>query len=243
MAIKLIAPAGVGGVVQGRSGQNYAVAADGTISNVNFADAGPLIDSGFLFAVTAHKTYNTPGAPVAASAAATVTSTALTNGSLTVAAQPDVGRQLAVVINSGSLTLSAGALATLTYTANDGTTQVDALAPAGLAATSTATLNTTKGVLHLSSAVVSGVPAAAASNAGIQVGTNATIAVPVSPGFVDFTVLKETKITPTTGSLGLTVPADETIGTVTSTGAMIAPTQAPDGTHAMSFEYTYVFPG
>ena len=97
--------------------------------------------------------------------------------------------------------------------------------------------------MHLTSAVVSGVPAAAAANAGIQVGTNATVAVPVDPGFVDFTVLKETKITPTAGTLGLTVPADETIGTVNSTGAMITPTQAPDGTHALSFEYTYVFPG
>jgi hypothetical protein len=241
--MKLIAPAVLGGVVNGRSGQNYVIGADGTISNVNALDVTALMNVGFQWAVTARKSYTTPGAPLAASAAVTVTSTALANGTLAVAAQPDQPRQLQVLINSGSLTLSAGALASLTYTANDGTTQTDVLAPAGLAATSIATLTTTKGVLHLTGAVVSGVPAAAAANAGIQVGTNATLAVPVDPGFVDFQVLKETKITPTAGTLGLTVPADETIGTVNSTGAMIAPTQAPDGTHALSFEYTYVFPG
>ena len=48
MGIKLIAPSGVGGVVMGRSGTNYVIGSDGTISNVNYSDAGPLIDSGFL---------------------------------------------------------------------------------------------------------------------------------------------------------------------------------------------------
>ena len=106
MTIRLIAPAGLGGVINGRSGNNYVIGGDGTISGVNSLDVSALLQVGFQFAVTAHKAYTTPGAPLAASAAATVTSTALTNGSLTVAAQPDQSRQLAVVINSGSLTLS-----------------------------------------------------------------------------------------------------------------------------------------
>lgn len=242
MAVKMIVPAGISGSVYGRSGLTYTVASDGTISNVNYADVGPLLEAGFLFAISRHNQWNVP-TPVAASAAVTVASTSLSAGNtLTIAAQPDVPRQLQAVINSGSATLSAGGNLQMVYTANDGTTQTDNLAFGGIAATSTQTLTTTKGVEHLTSAEVTVAPSGAAANAGVQIGTNGVLALPVDPGFVDFTVTKETKVTPTNGTLGLSVPADETVGTVTASGALIAPTQAPDGTHSFSFGYSYTFP-
>jgi hypothetical protein len=240
MSIKLIAPAGVGGVVMGRSGTNYTIGSDGTISGVSFLDVDALMNDGFQWAVTAQRVYSTPGAPAIAAAAVTVASTGFSNGTLSIAAQPDVPRQLQAVVNAGAASLVAGQLA-LTYTANDSTTQTDTLNFGGIASSGTATLQTSKGVVHLTSAVVSGV--SGGSSPGVQVGTNGTIAVPVDPGFVDFAVIKETKLTPTAGTLGLMVPADETIGTVTAAGALIAPTQAPDGTHQLSFGYTYTFPG
>jgi acyl dehydratase len=101
MSIKLIAPAGVGGVVMGRSGSNYVIASDGTIANVQPTDVDALMNDGFMWAVTAHRQFTFP-APVAAGAAVTVASTALSNGTLTIAAQPDVSRQLQAIINPGT---------------------------------------------------------------------------------------------------------------------------------------------
>jgi hypothetical protein len=199
------------------------------------------MNAGFQWAVTVHRGYNTPGAPATANASVTVASTNLTAGSLTIAAQPDVSRQLAVVVNPGTSTLTAGTV-TMTYAANDGTTQTDVLAFGPTAVNQT--LNTTKGVEHLTSAVV-GTPTygSGAGNGGIIVGTNATLALPVDPGFVDFAVTKETVVTPTAGTLGLSVPADETIGTVTASGGLVAPTTAPNGSKQFQFDYSYVYPG
>ena len=203
-SVKLFAPASAGGSIQTPNSGVVFVASDGTVS-VQAQDVAALIAAGFQFAVTAHRQYNTPGAPAIASANNIVSSVALSTGSLTIAAQPDVARQLAVVVNSGTVSLSSG-LVTLVYAANDGTTVTDSL---GFA----------------------------------TIGTNATLALPVDPRFVDFAVTKETKVTPTAGTLGLSVPADETVGTVTASGGLIAPTTAPNGTTQLSFGYSYTYPG
>jgi hypothetical protein len=167
----------------------------------------------------------------------------LTNGSLAIAAQPDVCRQVAAVIFPGSVGITAGTL-TVTYTANDGTTQVDALslvAASQSAGAAGSTVGTTKGVLRLTSAVVSGLTGG--QSPGIYAGTNNYLGVPVPPRFVDWALTAEKKITPTVGTLGLTVPSDETISTtVIATGALVSPTQAPDGTHGLSFGYTVTYP-
>ena len=79
---------------------------------------------------------------------------------------------------------------------------------------------------------------------GIQCGTNNYIAVPVPPRFVDFAVTSEKKITPTNGTLGLTVPADDTVPTtVIAAGGLVTPTTVPDGTHQLSLGYNVTFPG
>lgn len=227
------------------SGSSYTPDASGYVANVAASDIGIFLNSGFSFAARAHRQYNSPGAPAAASAAVTVASTSLSAGSLSIAAQPDVPRQLQVVVGAGSLTLSAGGNLALTYSANDGTTQTDNLAYGGIASSATETLTTTKGVEHLTSVVNSAVPAAAAANSYLFIGTNGVLGLPVDTGFAStqFSVNKETKITATAGTLGLSVPADETVGTVTASGALVAPTTAPDGTHQFSFEYSYAYPG
>jgi hypothetical protein len=244
MAIKLIAPAGVGGVVQGRSGTTYTIASDGTISSVSPLDVDALINDGFLFAIPRHNTAVIP-APVAASAGVTVASVALANGTLTVAAQPDVPRQLQIIVNPGTTAISAGNLA-MTYTANDGTAQVDnfsmVMAAGAAAGTIVTTLSTSKGVEHLASAVVTAM--SGGTSPAIQIGTNNYLALPVDPGFVDFAVTSEKKITPTAGTLGLSVPADNTVSTVAiSAGALYTPTTVPDGTHSLSIGYNYTYPG
>jgi hypothetical protein len=68
---------------------------------------------------------------------------------------------------------------------------------------------------------------------------------PVDSGFAPptFSVTKETKITPIAGALGLSVPSDETVGTVTAAGALVSPTTAPNGSGSLNFCYSNAFPG
>lgn len=239
--VRMFAPTGVGGQIQAING-TYFVGADGTVY-VNAADVQYMQSLGFQFALSDHRIFTTPGAPVAASTSVTVSSVSLTVGSLTVAAQPDVPRQLQAIVYPGTVAISAGVL-TMTYTANDGTTQVDALSLVmGTQAAGTAggTLFTTKGVERLASAIVSGLTGGVSP--GIVVGSNGYIAVPVPARFVDFAPTMEKKMTPTAGTLGLSVPSDDTVPTLYTSGGLISPTTAPDGTHWLSLGYNVVFPG
>src|SRR5271168_540267 len=158
MSIKLVAPAGTGGVVQGRSGVNYTVASDGTISNVQFLDVDGLLSSGWIYAVNRRGQYTTPGVPVAASASLFAGTTTLSAGNTITITQPDMGRQAQVVLIAGggsTTTLTAGILS-LVYTANDTTVQTDNLNFGALALGGTMTLSSSKGVEHLISGTVVG---------------------------------------------------------------------------------------
>lgn len=225
--------------IQCKSGNSYTANSLGVISALS-SDANDLENGGCTFAISRHALYTTPGAPAALNAAVTVSSVAFSNGTLTIAAQPDVPRQLAIIINNPSTSTITAGLLTLTYLANDGTTQTDLISAAGQAGT--LTLNTSKGVEHVvtNGAIVTGV--AGGTSPGIQIGTNNYLAVPLEPGFSSWAVTKETKITPTNGTLGLSVPADETVSTLTTSNGLISPTQAPDGTHGLSFLYGYTMP-
>ena len=78
----------------------------------------------------------------------------------------------------------------------------------------------------------------------IQIGTNNYLAVPAPPRFVDFAVTSEKKTTPTAGTLGLSVPSDDTVPTLLITaGALVTPSTVPDGTHQLSFGYNVTYPG
>jgi hypothetical protein len=234
--VKLFAPTYAGGTIQTANSGNVFVAADGTVT-VNASDVSDLLKLGFTFVVTAHRVWNTPGAPAAPVVAGIVSSVGFSNGTLTIAAQPDVPRQLAIIVTAYS-SLTAGALA-LVYNDNQGGITTDTFTFAGQA-TGPATVTTTKGVEHLTSATVSAV--SGGTSPGVQIGTNGYIALPMDPRAVDFAGTKETKITPTVGSLGLSVPADETVSTLTTTNGLISPTQAVDGTHQFSFGYNYNYP-
>ena len=241
--VRMFAPTGVGGTIQAING-TYVVASDGTVT-VNASDVQYLQSLGFQFALVDHRQYTTPGAPVAANIGVTATSTSLTVGTLTIAAQPDVPRQLQAIVYPGTSFITAGTL-TWVYTANDGTTQTDVSSLTGMASQTVgaagATLSTTKGVERLTSLTVAGL--SGGTSPGIQVGTNNYVAVPVPARFVDFAVTSEKKLTPTAGTLGLTVPSDDTVPTlVISSGALVTPTTVPDGTHQLSFGYNVTLPG
>lgn len=238
--VRMFAPTGIGGLIQAPNG-TYVVGSDGVVT-VNAADAQFLIGLGFQYAVTQKFTYTTPGAPVAQSATVTTASGALSNGTLAIT-QPDCNRQIQAIVFPGTTSITAGTL-TYVYTANDGTTQTDVLnlAMASQAAgVAGATLATTKGVERMTSMTVAGL--SGGTSPTIEVGTNNFLGVPVPQRFADFAVLSEKKITPTAGTLGLTVPSDETVPTtLITTGALISPTSAPNGTLWLSFGYNATYP-
>jgi hypothetical protein len=227
------------------TGATYIPDASGYVANVDVRDIDLMEKAGYQIAAKAHRVY-TCYMPAAASQAVTVASVALSNGTLTIAAQPDVARQLQVIINPGTTAITAGNLA-ITYLANDGTAaQVDnfsmIMAAGGAAGTITATFKTTKGVEKLTAAVVTAM--AGGTSPAIQVGTNAVIALPVDPGFAStqFSVNSEKKVT-AVATTATQIPVDEAVGTVTAAGALIAPTTAPNAATGYVFTYTYAYPG
>lgn len=229
------------------TGATYVPDATGYVANVDVRDIDLMEKAGFVIAGKAHRVYSPLAYPAAASQAVTFASAALSNGTMTVAAQPDVPRQLQAIINPGTTAITAGTLA-LNYLANDGTTQVDNLSlimAAGAAATTIkATLATTKGVEHMTSMIVTGL--VGGTSPAIQVGTNTAIALPVDVGFspATFVITKESKVTMTvSGTLTAQIPADEAVGTVTTTGALVVPTTVPAAGIGYVFHYTYAYPG
>jgi hypothetical protein len=223
------------------SGATYTADSLGRISAAS-NDVKDLLNAGCAYSNNAHRVYTTPGAPAAANSSAVINAQTLTaNATLTIAAQPDVPRQLALVSGQGTATLTAG-IVTMSYLANDGTTQTDTFNLGTAATASAQTFTTSKGVEHLNSAIVGPTTGAQGSTVTLSVGFNNYLALPLDPGSVNLSVTKETKLTPTIGTLGLMVPADEAVSTLLISTGMISPTQAPDGTHQLSFGYSFQFP-
>lgn len=221
----------VGGTIQFAVTGTVVVPANGIIT-IQAADAGSALLMGCTYVNNRVGWQTFPVPPRAATAGRIVASTSTAIGSLTIANQPDVPRQVAVVLYSGTTNITAG-VCTLTYTANDSTTQVDALSLIATASTNT-TLTSTKGVVHLTSAVVSALAGGATS--GIQINDTNSLSMMVDQGFVNFTALKETLSTPS-------VAADETIGTVASSAASITPSTAPiTSTNNYGWAFSYVMP-
>ena len=119
------------------------------------------------------------------SAGRIVASTALANGTLTIANQVNVPRQLSVLLQNGAgAPVTAGNLA-LTYVANDGTVQVDNFSCV-LASSGTATISTSKGVqvMTASAAIVTGIVGGSSPN--VQIADTNSLSAYVNPGFAGF---------------------------------------------------------
>ena len=205
------------------NGGQVVPGSDGT-AIVDTRDVPTLLAAGAVY-VNQTTSFQPVTAPLAATAGRIVASTTLANGTLTIAHQPDVPRQIAAVAAFGSVAITGGQLV-MSYTANDGTAQVDTNSLTGVTASTGVTYTTTKGVLKLTSAVVSGLTGPA--NAGIQINDTNSLSLLVNPGFQDITVLKE-----------IDNGADVTIGTVASSAASITPSTTPNGTISFGFAFTY----
>jgi len=217
---------GLGGVVQGNYG-TYQAGTDGTCV-VDTRDVASLLALGATYVNVVSSSYTTPMAPTAATVGAIVASGALSNGSVSVTAQPNELRPVTVEVGTGTTAISAGT-ATVVYTANDGTTTTDSFSLV-CAASASVTQTTSKGVDTISSITVAGV--SGGLSPWFRMSTTAAIALPLAPGAVDISVQREydNGATIAVGTLGISLGS-------------IYPTTAPNGTLQYSFVYTYTAPG
>jgi len=198
-------------------------ASDGTVT-VDTRDVKSLLSAGAVY-VNARAAGQFVSIPAVGTAAAIVSSVALANGTLTIAAQPDVPRQLGLRVDPGSGTITAGS-GVITYVANDGTTTIDTIA---LSTAALFTTNTSKGVCHLTSAVISGLTGG--SSPKVQMDTTNYLACMVDTGYTDFLLLKANIDS-----------VDNAGSTVATAAACVSPSTAPNGTHNYSFYYSYLMP-
>ena len=194
------------------------------VTGISTADITDLLNDGATYA-TLRTRVHTPGIVAVASATVIVASGALSNGSMTIAAQPDCPRQLAVVMNSGA-TITAGTL-TLVYNNTEGQPSTDAfsLAVTGSVAS---TFVTSQGCSHLTSGTVAGLAGGTSPN--IKVGTNNVLALPADLGQSSLTVFYAS----VDGAADSALPTQSA-----ANGHLITPATAPNGTHTYSFGYNF----
>lgn len=212
-----------GGIIQTEYSGNVTPGPDNTVT-VDTRDVPSMLRLGASY-VNQMNRWQPISAARAGSAGRIVASATLANGTLAIANQPDVGRVCNVRVDPSTLAITAGVIA-LNYTANDGTTQTDTL-PLSVALSTLLTQPTSKGVLHLNSAIVTGLVGGATPK--VQIDDTNSLALQVDAGFQSFAVTKAN-----------VDGADEVIGTVNAAAGSITPTTAPNATHTYGFAYTYL---
>lgn len=222
-----VSVAAIGGQIVQQALPGVVVPANGIIT-VDSSNIAALLAAGATYVNSSFGRQLISPAPRVASAGRLVASVALANGTLTIANQPDVPRQAALRIDTGTSGITAGNVA-LTYVANDGTVQVDNIS-AVLPASTLATTNTSKGVVQMNSAIVTGLVGGASPL--VQLNDTNSLSVMVDPGFVDFAVVAEVDDT----------AVSTAIGTVASSAASITPTATPNGTHTYLIYYGWNAP-
>jgi len=224
--ITLDATAIGGTIYPGGSAARIPVPANGRVT-VTADIVVPLIVAGAKYVGSNARSQAILGAPRAASAGRIVASTALANGTLSIANQPDVPRQLSVRFDTGTSAVTGGNLA-LRYVGNDGvdtTENISAVAPAS----TLLTVTTSKGVVSVTSAIVTGVAGGASPK--IQVNDTNSLSVQVDPSF--------------TGVVFNQTFADsvaEGQSAVASSAASWTPSTTPNGTHTYGASYSYSAP-
>lgn len=229
----LIAPAGVAGIVQGRSGLSYTIGADGSIANVSQLDVLALIQSGWRVMLSQVKRVSVgcalPADLVSISAAAIAT-----NRALTLAAQPVHARKLQV--RQVIVTAITAGILTIVGTNQDGAATSEVVS---LIAAATQTLKTVNAYASITSATVTGLVGGGDGTLGIGVSND--FGLPACTGAVDFTLLKATKITKVLGTSNIAADDVASTATVDAVARTVAPTTAPAANGLVDYEFTYGF--
>ena len=225
--VQITAPvgAGLGGIIRGQFG-NYQPASDGSYT-VDTRDAITLLAGGFSYVKQSSKFYTAPLAPAAATIGAVVASGALSNGTVSLTANPDVMRPVNIEVGTGTLAITAGSMA-VTYVGNDGLSGTDTFSLVCPLSSAT-TQSTSRCVDTITSIVVSGVVGGVSP--WRRLSTTAAIGVPVDSGGIDVTFTREY-------DAGATIA----IGTPGTALGSITPTTAPNATVTYGFAYTSTSP-
>jgi hypothetical protein len=213
----------IGGTLQLPFSGVVQVPTNGLIT-VDSRDVTILLRQGALYANSSTRT-GTYNGPIAGAAGQLVTSTSFANGTLSIANQPDFPRAAFVRIWPGTVDVTGGQVA-VSYIANDGTTQVDNISGIG-PATVAISVNLSKGIVHLNSAIVTGVAGGGAP--GVQIGTLNQLAAMVDAGFANFSIL----------TLEVDSALSGLVTTFTNTG-IFQPSTVPNGTHIYGFNYAFI---
>ena len=185
-------------------------------------------------------------APIAAELISVKAAATPSNGTITIAAQPDYPRKLQIRIVIGTTTTTAITAGTLTLVGTDvhGNTITEVVS---LIAATSVTLQSFNAYAHLTSGTVA---AYAASGSGtgntLGIGVSAQLGLPCAPGSpLAGGTNGVTSVANTSGGVsGLTVfkanvdAADEAVGTVDGAAGTISPTTAPNASHNYFFFYT-----
>jgi len=240
MAIKMIAPAGIGGLVQGSSGVSYTTASDGTISNVLSGDVISLLRAGWrLFSQDVKRCFIS--SPLPADLISTVAAVTPSNVALTIAAQPPQPRKLQIRIVIGTTTttaITAGNLA-LVGVDQDGNVVSENIS---LIANASVTLKSANAYASLTSATVSGYVASGSGTGNtVGLGPSNDFGLPGAAGVIDFAVVKSTKITKVLGTSNIAADDVASTGTVDAVARTFAPTTAPAANGLVDYEFSYLF--
>jgi hypothetical protein len=229
MTVLVIGAVGVTpvGAFQGPFSGTVQAGADGTFA-IDPRDQNDALKAGYIPVRRNVWAYQpAPSAVAAAAVGQIVASAALANGNLTIANQPDVMRAIKIRVDPGTAAITAGTLS-VTYTANDGTTQTDVISLV-TALSTVITPFLSKGALVLQTPVVAGL--VGGSSPKVQLDTTAALAVPIPPQSVDVTVLNESHDT----------SVNATLGTITNAG-LWTPNTAPNATHTFGVTYSTISP-
>lgn len=217
----------VGGVIiPGGSAPRIPVPANGRITVPTF-DAPLYIAAGARYVNSNSRSTELGAAPAAATAGRIVASVALSNGTLTIANQPDVPRQLATRVDTGTTAITGGNLA-LTYVGNDGQATVDNLSLVA-PASSLLTVTTTKGAISVTSAIVTDL--AGGTSPKIQINDTNSLSVQVDPNFASFQFNQTRADGVAEGQVA-----------VASSAASWTPSTTPNGTVTYGAAYSYTAP-
>lgn len=240
MAIKMIAPTGAGGVVQGIGGNTYTVGSDGTITGVNQLDILPLIRAGFrLFSTYADKV--SISSPLPADLISTVAAVTPSNVALTIAAQPPHPRKLQIRIVIGTTTTTAITAGTLTLvgTDQDGNAVTEVIS---LIENASATVKSANCYAGLTSATVAGYVASGSGTGNtVGLGPSNDFGMPTCPGVVDFAIVKATKITKVLGTSNIAVDDVASTATIDTVARTIAPTTNPAASGLVDYEFSFSY--
>lgn len=218
--------AAIGGTLQLPFSGIVQVPSDGMVT-VDSRDATTLLRQGASY-VTAASRWSTYVGPIAGAAGQLVASTSFANGTLSIANQPDFPRQASVRIWPGTVAITAGQVV-VNYIGNDGNTINDTVS-AVTGATTAVSINLSKGIVHLNSAIITAV--AGGASPGVQIDTLNQLAAMCDSGFVDFSM---TKLTVDSANIGF-------VTTLASAG-VFQPSTVPNGTHTYGFAYKFNAPG